>query len=85
LHNVVWQPDTEPMHRAGSNMADDDGGGFGKGLAYGFEVAAGTGLGAAAGAWWDRHHGSGPWGLLVGLLIGCAAGMYAVIKDALRN
>jgi F0F1-type ATP synthase assembly protein I len=64
---------------------DDNRMDWGKGLAYGFEVAAGTCLGAAGGAWWDRHHGSGPWGLLIGLLVGCASGMYLLIKDASRS
>jgi F0F1-type ATP synthase assembly protein I len=67
-------------------MAGDDNGiDWGKGLAYGFEVAVGTGLGSAIGAWWDRHHGSGPWGLLIGLLLGCASGMYILIKHATRE
>ena len=65
-------------------MAGDDDRGWGKGLAAGFEVAAGIGLGAFAGNWWDRHHGSGPWGLLIGVLVGCAAGMYILIKEANR-
>jgi len=64
---------------------DDDRGGWGRGLASGFEVAVGVGLGTFVGAWWDRHHGTGPWGLLVGLLFGCAAGMYILIKDANRR
>lgn len=62
-------------------MAGDDQGGWGKGLTYGFEVAVGSGLGAVVGSWWDRHHGSSPWGTLIGLLLGCAAGMYLLIKD----
>ena len=65
-------------------MAIDDEGGWGRGLSYGFEIAVGAGLGALIGTWWDRHHGSSPWGLLVCLLVGCAAGMYVLIKDMNR-
>ena len=62
-------------------MAQNDDGGLGKGLTYGFEICVGTGLGAVIGSWIDRHHGTGPWGLLVGILLGCAAGMYLLLKD----
>ncbi len=65
-------------------MAVDDDGGFGKGLTYGFEIAVGAGLGVLLGVWWDRHHNSSPWGLLIGLFLGCAAGMYLLIKDVSR-
>ena len=62
-------------------MAADGDGGWGKALAYGFEIAVGTGLGAACGTWIDRRYGLSPWGLLIGLLLGCAAGMYLLLKD----
>ena len=61
-------------------MAGDNDNGWGKGLTLGFEVAAEADW-CSDGAWWDRHHGSSPWGVLIGLLIGCAAGMYLLIKD----
>ncbi|HWE02373.1 MAG TPA: AtpZ/AtpI family protein [Tepidisphaeraceae bacterium] len=63
-------------------MPDD--GNWAKGLTYGFEVAVGVGLGAVVGSWWDRHHNSRPWGLLIGLLLGCTAGMYVLIKEVSR-
>jgi len=66
-------------------MADDDNRGLGKGLTVGFEMAVGAGLGAFVGNWWDRHHGTGPWGLLIGLLVGVAAGMYLLIKQVNRS
>jgi hypothetical protein len=56
----------------------------GPGLTQGFEIAAGIGLGVVIGMWWDKHHGSAPWGLLIGLLIGCAAGTYLLIKESMR-
>jgi F0F1-type ATP synthase assembly protein I len=56
----------------------------GPGMTQGFEIAAGIGLGVLLGMWWDKHHGSAPWGLLIGLLIGCAAGTYLLIKESMR-
>lgn len=67
-------------------MADDkNSGGWGRGLTSGFEVAVGVGLGCLFGGWVDRHLHSSPWGLLVGILLGCAAGMYVLIKEANRG
>ena len=66
-------------------MPKSDDGGAGPGLAQGFEVAAGIGLGVFVGMWWDRHHGSSPWGLLIGLGIGCVAGTYLLIRDTMRS
>ena len=65
-------------------MADDGGTDWGKGLSSGLEVAVGIGLGCLVGGWIDKHHGTGPWGLLIGLLFGCAAGMYQLIKSVNR-
>ena len=73
----------------GSNTGrkQDGGGGSGggPGLSQGFEIAAGIGLGVLIGMWWDRHHGSSPWGLLIGLILGCAAGTYVLIKETMRS
>ena len=70
-------------------MAEKDGGfpgsGGGAGMTQGLEIAVGVALGVVVGMWWDRHHGSAPWGLLVGLLLGCASGTYLVIKDSIRQ
>jgi len=65
-------------------MAGDDDWGWGKGLTYGFEIAVGAGFGALIGSWWDKHHGTSPWGLIVCILVGCASGMYLLIKDINR-
>ena len=59
----------------------NDDGGFGKSLAYGFEICAGAGLGTIVGLWIDRHFSSSPWGLLICLLLGCTAGFYLLLKD----
>ena len=57
---------------------------WGKVLTIGFEVAVGVALGYAIGHWLDRKYGWGPWGTLVGAMLGLAAGMYLLIKEALR-
>ena len=62
----------------------DDGGGWGKGFSYGLEIIVGIGLGCLVGRWWDGHHGSAPWGMLVGIMMGFAAGMYLLLKDVGR-
>ena len=62
----------------------EDNHGWGKGFGYGLEIAVGIGLGVAVGMWWDRHHNSAPWGLLVGLFVGGTAGTYLLIKDVSR-
>ena len=63
-------------------MADD--GDWAKGLSHGLEVAVGVGLGAVVGHWIDGHLHSSPWGLLIGILLGCMAGMYLLIKEVSR-
>jgi F0F1-type ATP synthase assembly protein I len=51
---------------------------------YGFEVAAGVGLGVVVGMWLDRRYHWTPWGMVIGAAVGIIAGMYAMIRDALR-
>jgi F0F1-type ATP synthase assembly protein I len=58
--------------------------GFGKGLAQGLEVAVGVGLGYLIGHWLGNKYGWGPWGDFGGVMIGCAAGMYSLIKESVR-
>jgi ATP synthase protein I len=60
---------------------DDSGGGWGKGFTYGLEIVVGITLGCLIGRWWDNHHQTGPWGMLIGMMIGFAAGMYLLLKD----
>jgi F0F1-type ATP synthase assembly protein I len=69
--------------RPGVTMADNGRSPM-RGLGYGLEVGVGMGLGTVVGLWWDRHHGSEPWGLLIGLFVGGAAGMYLLIRDAMK-
>jgi F0F1-type ATP synthase assembly protein I len=63
----------------------NDGGNFGRAMAYGLEIAVGVGLGYVIGSWIDRRFRTEPWGLLVSIAIGFAAGMYLLVKDSVRN
>lgn len=65
-------------------MPGTEDGNFGRNLAYGMEIAVGVALGYFLGNWWDRGHGSAPWGLMIGVMLGLASGMYLLIKDAVR-
>jgi ATP synthase protein I len=57
---------------------------WGKIAAVGFEVAIGVALGIVVGAWIDNKYKTSPWGVIIGLLLGFAGGMYLLIKDVLR-
>jgi F0F1-type ATP synthase assembly protein I len=59
---------------------------WGRFASSGLELAAGIGLGAAVGAWIDKkRQANNPWGLLIGSCVGFAAGMYLLIKSAMRS
>ncbi len=64
-------------------MPDDDAN-WGRYLGLGLEVAVGTALGAVVGIWLDRRFDWSPWGVMVGSLVGLTAGMYLLLKEALR-
>lgn len=65
-------------------MADNQDPDWGKALGVGFEIAVGVGLGALIGYFADTKLHSAPWGLLVGVLVGVSAGMYLLIREAIR-
>ena len=65
-------------------MASDDAN-WGKHLGRGFEVAIGVFLGYIAGNWFDKKFSTAPWGLYVAVMLGCAAGMYSLIREAVRD
>ena len=48
----------------------------------GFEFAAAVAGLTLVGHWIDRHLGSEPWGLLVGLALGLVGGTYNLIRDS---
>jgi ATP synthase protein I len=56
--------------------------GWGLGLRYGSEFAGGVLAGAALGYLADRFFGWSPWGLLIGVILGFAAGTLNVVRAA---
>ena len=66
-------------------MPSDDDLRWGRFLGLGMEVAVGVALGVLAGWWLDRRFGWSPWGLIIGAMVGLAAGMYLLLKEALRG
>lgn len=65
-------------------MADDQRRGIGEALSLGIEVAVGVGLGLIIGSWLDKRYGWEPWGMLVGSMLGLAAGLYLLIRQTSR-
>lgn len=49
----------------------------------GLELAGAVAGFALVGYWTDRHFGSAPWGLLIGLVLGLVGGLYNLVKEAL--
>jgi F0F1-type ATP synthase assembly protein I len=69
------RPDDDPQNQDAN---------WGKFLGLGLEIAVGAILGYVVGAWLDRRYHWAPWGATVGTLLGIAAGMYLLIKEAIR-
>jgi F0F1-type ATP synthase assembly protein I len=57
---------------------------WGQYLGIGLQILVGVVLGFFAGDWLDRRYGWTPWGVLIGVMLGLAGGMYLLIKDAIR-
>jgi F0F1-type ATP synthase assembly protein I len=57
---------------------------YGRAWGLGLQVLVGAGLGLLVGMWIDRKFQTRPWGLLIGLFIGLAAGMYQLIREGMR-
>jgi ATP synthase protein I len=66
-------------------MSKQDDSNLGKLATLGLEIGVGAGLGAVAGIWVDRKWNSGPWGVVIGTLLGIASGMYLLIKEAIKT
>jgi len=49
----------------------------------GLELAGAVAGFALVGYWIDRHFGSAPWALLIGLVLGLVGGLYNLVKEAL--
>jgi F0F1-type ATP synthase assembly protein I len=57
---------------------------WGRYVGVGLQMLVGVGLGLLVGRWLDRKFGWEPWGVFAGTMLGLAAGMYLLIKDAIR-
>ncbi len=51
----------------------------------GVEIAVAVFLGAGGGYWLDRQFRTEPWLMVVGLLLGAAAGLWNAYKIAMNN
>jgi F0F1-type ATP synthase assembly protein I len=51
----------------------------------GLQIGVGVGLGCLVGWWLDKKFGWSPWGIVVGSMLGLAAGMYLMIKETLKK
>ena len=60
----------------------NDRSGMGAGLRYASEFSAAVIVGAFLGYMVDKFAGSGPWGLLIGLLLGFGTGVMNVVRAA---
>ena len=50
----------------------------------GLEFAAAVAGFALVGLWIDRRYGTAPWGLVVGLILGMAGGLYNLVRESLK-
>ncbi|TWG89601.1 ATP synthase protein I [Mesorhizobium sp. J18] len=72
-----------PKEPEGGGDSKSDGvGGFGNALRLSSEFIAGIVVGAGLGWFIDRMAGTSPWGLIVFLLLGFAAGVLNVLRSA---
>ena len=67
-------------------MADkpDEDVNWGRYATIGLEIGVGVVLGLIAGKWLDRRYGWEPYGTLVCVMLGLAAGMYLLIKEGIK-
>ena len=60
----------------------ENGSGMGLAVKYAAEFAGAVLVSTAVGYFIDRAAGTSPWGLLIGLLLGSAAGVYTMVRSA---
>jgi F0F1-type ATP synthase assembly protein I len=65
-------------------MPEDNDSNWGRYLSLGLEIGIGALLGYAIGHWLDTRYSWGSKATLFGTLLGVAAGMYLLIKEAIR-
>ena len=74
------------QQRSGSapsgDTGDDTPSNMGLGMKYASEFAGSILVATFIGYGLDRFAGTAPWGLLVGLVLGTAAGMYSIVRSA---
>jgi F0F1-type ATP synthase assembly protein I len=67
-----------------TTMPDDSNMNWGRYVGIGLEIAVGVALGYFVGGWLDKRYGWNGYGVLGGVMLGIAAGMYLLIRDAIR-
>ena len=65
-------------------MPSSDDTNWGRFLGLGLQVLVGVVLGMLVGAWLDRKFGWEHSGVLIGMLLGLAAGMYSLIREGIK-
>jgi ATP synthase protein I len=50
----------------------------------GLELAGAVAGFALIGYWIDRHFGTNPWGIVVGVVLGIVGGLYNFVREALQ-
>jgi len=92
----VWPEDAGPRNgrdglvrtaprQFGDPMPQDQEPNWGRHLGLGIQVAVGAALGLWAGSWLDSRLDWTPCGTLGGLMLGLAAGLYLLVKEAMKT
>lgn len=82
LGDRLAQADRPSEHETGSRQTANNAAGFARGFRLSSELVAGVLVGAMIGWLIDRWLGISPWGLIVFLLLGFAAGVLNVMRAA---